>query len=135
MVSRKLEFGDVKLPLGRSRNQQIGEPVSEHETSPIADVLPASTRSNDHHEEGPDNLAPAEDAASSPTGSPQRKKFVGEGIIALRGHRKQSSQTLFNVSLDEPLKERLERASFETKVKQTVIVRAAINAFLKKEGY
>ncbi|GEM_PF-3630145 len=135
MVIRKLEFGDVKLPLGKSRNQQIGEPVLENETLSSADVVPKSKRSNDHPKEAADNFVLADDAASSATSSSQRKRFVGEGIIALRGHRKQSSQTLFNVSLDEPLKERLERASFETKVKQTVIVRAAINAFLKKEGY
>ncbi|KIP98115.1 hypothetical protein RU07_23000 [Agrobacterium tumefaciens] len=66
--------------------------------------------------------------------APARKNRA-DGIRTLRGNRKTSSATLFNVSLDEPTKNRLELASFENKVKQTVIVRAAIDEFLKKNGY
>ncbi|NWJ25606.1 ribbon-helix-helix domain-containing protein [Rhizobium sp. RM] len=135
MVNRKLEFGDVKLPLGKSRIPRIEEPAAPPETLPQTDLAAASPESGETTAPS-ESFALRDDAPSDPSAaSPQRKRFVGEGIIALRSHRKQSSQTLFNVSLDEPLKERLERASFETKVKQTVIVRAAINAFLKKEGY
>lgn len=64
--------------------------------------------------------------------SPRRR---GEEIRALRSMRKTTTSTLFNVSLDEPLKNRLELASFDNKVKQTVIVLAAISDYLKKNGY
>lgn len=60
----------------------------------------------------------------------------GDGIRVLRRtNQKGAASSTFTVVLDAPTKERLELASFENKVKMTAIARAAIDKFLRENGY
>lgn len=59
-----------------------------------------------------------------------------EGIKALRRTSKtRTGSAVFTVILDQPLKARLDKASFEEKVKMTDIARAALDEYLKENGY
>lgn len=53
----------------------------------------------------------------------------------MKALRPQKGDYVLSVSLEERLRDRLARASFESKVKQTNIVREALDEFLRKEGY
>lgn len=142
MSSRKMDLSDMKLAVARPRSARVDPPEEtksnvDGSTAAVdedrGNTLEATANENVTEVDAP-NPPPVEvvPVQKKPI---QRGRFVGEGILALRGHRKTTSKALFNVTLDEALKERLERASFETKVKQTVIVREAIDTFLKKEGF
>ncbi len=89
------------------------------ETQPARPVEPAST-------------SPKADAPRTPATKTQNERG---GLRALKALRPQKGDYVLSVSLEERLRDRLARASFEHKVKQTNIVREALDEFLRKEGY
>ncbi|MGL4094355.1 hypothetical protein [Agrobacterium cavarae] len=131
MSDRKMTIEDVVLPIARSRTSKAEtappqqEPSAGYEQEQLGDTKALA-----------DKISADEAAVSLQTRTtPSRAKVAGTGIRALRLHKKATTGSQLNVKLDEPLKARLAKASYEHDVHQTVIVRAAIDEFLKKEGY
>lgn len=139
MAGRGINLGDVVLKRAGSKTRpvdNVGQEKHLPETSTIS--LPAEEETiaqsadslNDTETLQNKSLdREIEKTVTSPRGA------IGDGLRSLRGPRKTSSGTLFNLKLDEPTNERLKRASYESNVKKATIVRAAIDEFLKNNGY
>lgn len=129
MVERSISLKDIKFPVGKARAGRV-ETIVEPETTKQPDIE-IGTLVETGNEESPTPVVSQQNASRAT----QKSGDWATNIRELRGPRKLTSATQFNVILDEPLKDRLLKAAYEQQVKQTVIVRAAIDAFLKKAGY
>ncbi|GEM_PF-5707171 len=139
MVKPKVSLDDI--PVGRPRVQRV-EPT--HTAQEPEAVLPALTDAPNpavsetvpetlsHQQVQSTTSTPKMDAPRTP--QPKAANERG-GLRALKALRPQRGEYVLSVSLEERLRDRLARASFESKVKQTNIVREALDEFLRKEGY
>lgn len=141
MAGRGIDLGDVVLKRAGSKTRAVdpageGSHISETSPTPViaeAEKIVQSADASDDTDTHQDKGLKQEIERTGPIR--QTRSAIGDGLRALRGPRKTSSGTLFNLTLDEPTNERLKRASFESNVKKATIVRAAIDEFLKNNGY
>lgn len=137
MVKPKISLDDI--PVAKPRVQRIETTVPLHEPElvpvtgiPEPDSAVAEAVSETPRQAEPAITSPKADAPKTPaTKTPNERG----GLRALKALRPQKGDYVLSVSLEERLRDRLARASFESKVKQTNIVREALDEFLRKEGY
>lgn len=120
MVKPKVSLDEI--PVGRSRVQRSETTAPSQETKPVTP-------------DGVDEPKPTTSNAPAETRSSEEPPQERGGLRGLKALRPQNGAYVLTVSLEERLRDRLARASFESKVKQTKIVREALDEFLRKEGY
>ncbi|EGP54320.1 hypothetical protein Agau_P100032 (plasmid) [Agrobacterium tumefaciens F2] len=139
MVRPKISLDDI--PVAKPRVQRVETTVSLPEPEPVpvteingADggVAEAASETQPVRPVEPAITPPKADAPKTPATKTQNERG---GLRALKALRPQKGDYVLSVSLEERLRDRLARASFESKVKQTNIVREALDEFLRKEGY
>ncbi|MCA1868523.1 hypothetical protein HW571_22875 [Agrobacterium genomosp. 3] len=135
MVKPKVSLDEI--PVGRPRIQRTETPIPAEQPETIAAAVinePTSSAPETQLDQPvpPVITVPKTDVPKAPqTKGPNERG----GLRALKALRAQRGEYVLSVSLEEKLRDRLARASFESKVKQTSIVREALDEFLKKEGY
>lgn len=139
MVRPKVPLDDI--PIGKPRVQRVETtvPLPEPEPAAVTEINGADSGVTEAVSET-QPARPVEPAitslkADTPKTPATRTQNERGGLRALKALRPQKGDYVLSVSLEERLRDRLARASFESKVKQTNIVREALDEFLRKEGY
>lgn len=138
MVKPKVSLDEI--PVGRPRIQRTETPIPAEQPETIpAPVLngpvPSSEATPETQLDQPVPPVITVPKTDVPKASQTKAPNERGGLRALKALRAQRGEYVLSVSLEEKLRDRLARASFESKVKQTSIVREALDEFLKKEGY
>lgn len=139
MVRPKISLDDIPVAKPRVQRVEATVPLPEPERVPVTEISGADTGVDEAVSEAqparpvePAITTPKADAPKPPATKSQNERG---GLRALKALRPQKGDYVLSVSLEERLRDRLARASFESKVKQTNIVREALDEFLRKEGY
>ncbi|NTE84945.1 hypothetical protein G6M12_25680 [Agrobacterium tumefaciens] len=137
MVRPKISLDDI--PVAKPRVQRVEATVPPPEPAAVTEINGADRGAAEAVSETQPArpvepaITPAKaDAPKTPATKTQNERG---GLRALKALRPQKGDYVLSVSLEERLRDRLARASFESKVKQTNIVREALDEFLRKEGY
>lgn len=139
MVRPKITLDDIPVAKPRVQRVETTVPLPEPEPAAVTEINGADSGVAEAVSETlparpvePTITSPKADAPKTPTTKTQNERG---GLRALKALRPQKGDYVLSVSLEERLRDRLARASFESKVKQTNIVREALDEFLRKEGY
>lgn len=135
MVRPKISLDDIPVAKPRVQRVEMTVPLPEAEHAPeteISDAAEAVSETQPARPVEPPISTPRAEAPKAPLAKGANERG---GLRALKASRPQKGDYVLSVSLEERLRDRLARASFDSKVKQTNIVRAALDEFLKKEGY
>lgn len=139
MVRPKISLDDIPVAKPRVQRVETTAPLPGPEHVPAIEISAADRGVTEAVSETqparpvePAITLPKTDAAKTPATKTQNERG---GLRALKALRPQKGDYVLSVSLEERLRDRLARASFESKVKQTNIVREALDEFLRKEGY
>lgn len=139
MVRPKISLDDIPVAKPRVQRVETTVPLPQPEPVPAAEINAADNGFAEAVSETqparpvePVIASPKADAPKTPATKTQNERG---GLRALKALRPQKGDYVLSVSLEERLRDRLARASFESKVKQTNIVREALDEFLRKEGY
>ncbi|TQN58718.1 hypothetical protein FLX27_25975 [Agrobacterium tumefaciens] len=138
MVRPKITLDDIPVAKPRVQRVETTVPLPEPEPAAVTEINGADSGVAEALSETLP-ARPVELAITSPKAdsskTPATKTQNGRGLRALKAMRPQQGDYVLSVSLEERLRDRLRRASFESGVKQTNIVREALDEFLRKEGY
>lgn len=139
MVRPKITLDDIPVAKPRVQRVETTVPLTEPEPAVVTEingadsgVAEAVSETQPARPVEPAITSPKADAPKTPATKTQNERG---GLRALKALRPQKGDYVLSVSLEERLRDRLARASFESKVKQTNIVREALDEFLRKEGY
>ncbi|QCM13773.1 hypothetical protein [Agrobacterium pusense] len=139
MVRPKITLDDIPVAKPRVQRVETTVPLPEPEPAAVTEINGADSGVAEAVSETlparpvePAITSPKADAPKTPATKTQNERG---GLRALKALRPQKGDYVLSVSLEERLRDRLARASFESKVKQTNIVREALDEFLRKEGY
>lgn len=139
MVKPKISLDDIPVAKPRVQRVETTVPIHEPEHVPLTGIgEPDSGVAEAVSETQPDRpvepaiTSPKADAPKPPATKPPNERG---GLRALKALRPQKGDYVLSVSLEERLRDRLAKASFDSRVKQTNIVREALDEFLRKEGY
>ena len=139
MVRPKISLDDIPVAKPRVQRVETTVPLAEPEPAAVTEINGADSgvagtisETQPARPVEPAITSPKADAPKTPATKTQNERG---GLRALKALRPQKGDYVLSVSLEERLRDRLARASFESKVKQTNIVREALDEFLRKEGY
>lgn len=140
----KLSVSDFPIAPRRPRSDA---PDTAGETSPASEQAPKSgghaqtattATDTDSKKERPRRTLPNPSAEDRKTKANERALAQEEGRYRLRDLKRahaREAKHFVNCPLDYDTKMRLQKAAFENDLKMTVIIKAAIDQFLRDNGY
>lgn len=129
------------------RERSTDQSATQEDAAKAADVPAEGSRAeNQPHQPAPSITAPGQvgSALFAPTADARRERAVTKALQRedsrvrlrdLKRARDRESKHYVNCPLDYDTKKRLEKAALENDVKMTVIMKAAIDQFLRDNGY
>ncbi|WP_457578681.1 hypothetical protein [Ensifer adhaerens] len=129
------------------RRSRTGDPAAKRDDAPLSLERPSEEAGAENQPHAPASHAEAEQRPSrliAPTEESRRERSVSKALqredsrVRLRDLKRahdRESKHYVNCPLNYETKKRLERASFENDVKMTKIMQAAIDQYLKDNGY
>ncbi|WP_037461845.1 hypothetical protein [Sinorhizobium fredii] len=128
------------------RERSTDQSATQEDAAKAADVPTEESRAENQPQPAPSITAPGQvgSALFAPTADARRERAVTKALQRedsrvrlrdLKRARDRESKHYVNCPLDYDTKKRLEKAAIENDVKMTVIMKAAIDQFLRDNGY
>lgn len=142
MAKGKISLSDFPVAERRKRSADLDKvnasspPISNAHDEDAASVgnESASATSSQKKQDRPLETTPEQHRASAVENA-NRREDSRNRLRELRKSRERESKHFVNVSLDYETKRRLENAAHDNGLKMTVILRDAIDQYLKDNGY
>lgn len=142
MAKAKISLSDFPVAKRRKRSGDLDKvsasspPISHayDEGAPRAGNESAPATSSQNKQDKPLQTTPEQHRASAIENA-NRREDSRNRLRELRKARERESKHFVNVSLDYETKRRLEKAAHDNGLKMTVILRDAIDQYLKDNGY
>ncbi len=141
MAKGKISLSDFPVAERRKRSVDLGKdtaapPISHVQEEGAANVgnESAFVTSSQKKQDKPLETTPEQHRASAIENA-NRREDSRNRLRELRKARERESKHFVNVSLDYETKRRLENAAHDNGLKMTVILRDAIDQYLKDNGY
>jgi len=142
MAKQKITLSDFPVAERRKRSVDLDKvaassksisPMQEYDAATVSNETAAAT-SKQKKQDRPLETTPEQHRASAIENANSREDSRNR-LRELRKSRERESKHFVNVSLDYETKRRLEKAAHDNGLKMTVILRDAIDQYLKDNGY